>query len=405
MNATGALFYVLIGAFALFVAKGSARGRLIGLTAVTFGVPLIVRNLFIIPDPWLNALVLVSMDLIATATATALAWHLVANSPSRVRRGFILCAALILGGFLLSLTLVWRDPSIIDQPDRLAIAPRWIGFDALMSGMSLVAVASGTSFAAAHDAKGRRAVALLALSMGAFPLFFVASSFARLVRLSPAEFWLWLALIAASCAPWFLATRGPDARVARNVLLALLGSALIGLVFWAAVRINVGRLDLDFGVPGVVRTFAAVALVLAIVRHDLLQRPLPTWSVQRGTIAAIALAALLVVAQMAQNFLSAEYGLLMGGVVAGALLVAARPIERALEGRRGVRAPLASEEAYRKAVRFALRDRQLTREEELHLHEIAEQMGLSGRRAHELLSEVEREVRAQGPPPWGPRMG
>ena len=109
------------------------------------------------------------------------------------------------------------------------------------------------------------------------------------------------------------------------------------------------------------------------------------------------LVVLLIVAETAQNFL-AQYGLVMGGLVAGALLVAARPIERALEGRREARAPqpdAAKEDAFREAVRMALRDRVITREEELHLHRVAQHMGIPTGRAHELLIEVERETRAR----------
>jgi hypothetical protein len=46
---------------------------------------------------------------------------------------------------------------------------------------------------------------------------------------------------------------------------------------------------------------------------------------------------------------------------------------------------------YRKALRLALKDHDLTREEEQHLHELADELGIGGARAHALLTEVERE--------------
>jgi hypothetical protein len=51
------------------------------------------------------------------------------------------------------------------------------------------------------------------------------------------------------------------------------------------------------------------------------------WTLQRGTVAAIILGAAIVVGQIAQNYLSGAFGWLAGGVAAGALLFAIRPIE------------------------------------------------------------------------------
>jgi hypothetical protein len=53
--------------------------------------------------------------------------------------------------------------------------------------------------------------------------------------------------------------------------------------------------------------------------------------VRRGTIAAIFVAVFLVVAELAQNFLSTRYGWAFGGVAAGLLLLALRPVQRVAE--------------------------------------------------------------------------
>lgn len=160
------------------------------------------------------------------------------------------------------------------------------------------------------------------------------------------------------------------------------------------VAIVAGSLsERDFGERGIARAIAFALIAYAFLRH----LGASTSAARGNRTAAItgALAALFIVAQVAQNFLSAQYGLLMGGVVAGALLFAAQPIQRAIEGRAPGPAPGPAdgrkEEAYRKALRFALRDGHVSREEELHLHEIAQVLGIPGRRAHELLIETERE--------------
>jgi hypothetical protein len=121
-------------------------------------------------------------------------------------------------------------------------------------------------------------------------------------------------------------------------------------------------------------------------------------------LATGALASLFIVAQVAQNFLAAQYGLLMGGVVAGTVVFAASPIQRAMEAKTSRRsseptaiaaAPVARrEQTYRKALRLAMRDRKLTAEEESHLFELAEDLGIGAGRAFQLKREIEEEARS-----------
>lgn len=52
------------------------------------------------------------------------------------------------------------------------------------------------------------------------------------------------------------------------------------------------------------------------------------WTIRRGTVIAILAVAFVIVAETAQNWLSDSYGYLAGGLAAGALLLALRPLDR-----------------------------------------------------------------------------
>lgn len=155
-------------------------------------------------------------------------------------------------------------------------------------------------------------------------------------------------------------------------------------------------------VVGYLRIAGVVLIVVALLKYDLLGAGLTTRSIRRGTLATGALAALFVVAQIAQNFLSDTYGLVMGGVVAGAFLFAAQPLQRAMERLTAPGAapepgmPMAvpeREASYRAALRFALKDKQLTPDEERSLVVLAHDLGIPPRRAYELRDEMQREAK------------
>jgi hypothetical protein len=71
-----------------------------------------------------------------------------------------------------------------------------------------------------------------------------------------------------------------------------------------------------------------IMLVRGLLRYQLFDFDLKVkWTLQRGTVAAIILGAFFIVAQVAQNYLAGALGWLAGGIAAGALLFAIRPIE------------------------------------------------------------------------------
>ena len=195
--------------------------------------------------------------------------------------------------------------------------------------------------------------------------------------------------VVATCFVWFTLPTGTGRN--RGIGLLLLASALAGCAMLAQEVAGAN----DYGVFGILRTIGVIFLVVAVVKDNLLGIPLPRLVVKRGVLAGAALAILFIVAQVAQNVFSAQYGLLGGGVIAGTFLFAASPVQRAFERRQtGDPVPRGGENraeaSYRKAVEWALRDGKLNRDEEGHLHELAHNLGITGVRAHAILVDVER---------------
>ncbi|HUR67688.1 MAG TPA: hypothetical protein VM370_00450 [Candidatus Thermoplasmatota archaeon] len=186
----------------------------------------------------------------------------------------------------------------------------------------------------------------------------------------------------------------PGRRLVPSVLLTC---ALLAQVF---PRTSPGGYAADL-VDALAATVAALLLALAVLRDHVADVRAPSFSVRRGPLAAAALALLFIVAQIAQNFFNAKYGLLMGGVVAGTFLFAAHPLQRALDSLRAPqahapRAPPATSaslnaETYRRAVRLAARAGPIGEAEEVELAHIAHELGLNAPEAVRLRHEVARE--------------
>ncbi|MHB8606632.1 MAG: hypothetical protein ACYDCK_15420 [Thermoplasmatota archaeon] len=264
----------------------------------------------------------------------------------------------------------------------------------------------------AGEVAATRRAAVLALGLGlwaaffGFGVIFLEATLGLSASWAQVENLLIVAPFAGAIALWMLALFGPAARTTRAVVLALLAAMLAGfLVTPIASARGLPFASTDFGLAGVARAIGAVVLARSIFRDDLLGVPLPRIASARGTIAAASLASLFIVAQVAQNFFAAEYGLILGGVVAGAFLFAASPLQRVIEGathRRDAR-PLAARsadeeharETYRHALHLALNDGPLTDEEEARLAALADHLGLSARDAYAIKASVIDERRAR----------
>lgn len=196
-----------------------------------------------------------------------------------------------------------------------------------------------------------------------------------------------------------------DKRQAATVFLATLVAAvatgvLRGYPPLGATGQNVGNFF-----HGVWSVVTPLVLAHAILKHQMLDIDVKArWGVSKGTLAGIFVAAFFVVSEGAQaifeDFVGNE---LLGILAAGALVFAIAPLQRLADqvaartvpseedGLRSPRGVDSVEAAYRAAVRAALRDEVLTRREEHHLAEVADNLGLSSKRALEIREEIEAD--------------
>lgn len=218
----------------------------------------------------------------------------------------------------------------------------------------------------------------------------------HLLGIATIENLLSTAVAGTSALLWLLATRHQDGRPALLATLGTLLVLLVGLVV-EAIAPDPSRLQ-DMSV-GVYRCITAFLLGFAILRYGLLGYDPQVRTARRGTLAMGALALLFIVAQVLQNVLSSQYGLIAGGVVAGTFLFAANPIQKGIERASERQHPPAesssgrasgNEDAFRAAVQLAFKDRRFTKAEELALADLAERLGIGARRATEIRHEIEK---------------
>lgn len=280
------------------------------------------------------------------------------------------------------------------------VTARIFGGSVLLASSTLVAVISAR---AAVQPPGNRAgwfgLAATAASIGWWRVFQEPT-----VTQDPMNAWslvATVALVVGVTAPWLLAAHRSHQRFPLWMALTWPTLAFAAYAYQLVPENGAAFLD-PWGMLGVIRLVGWSFLVWAILRLDLLRVPLPHFVVNRGAVAAGALATLFIVAQVAQNFFSAEYGLLTGGVMAGAFVFAASPIQRAFE-RMGERRPAGrrteptrgrskqQEEAFREAVQLAFKDRRFSPEEELALARLADRIGVTAEHAVQIRHAVERE--------------
>lgn len=219
----------------------------------------------------------------------------------------------------------------------------------------------------------------------------------------PARAWLHAMLVigpGVSLGWCFVLLGGPHGRLVRNLML--------GWFAWVVVWLLYATTAPDFGgllgtLPGPVRVLALSTVAYAILAGHFLPTPLRRPTARRGALAGVALASLIVAAQVAQNFLGDEYGTFVGGGVAGVVLVAAFPLQRRLEraaAARG-RGDEVAEESFRRAAALAMRDHVLSRQEELDLLDLAFRLRIPPGRAAALIDGERAGAKAAVPRPTG----
>lgn len=391
VNAASGILFVLTGIVVFALARGHTGTRFLGITLALWGMT--YPAAYFTPGGALEAEAIdavVSACFLGASIVVAWRYPKAADRADSIRIGVSLALVLVAWAVpAIMRPAGWRDLLVGEQGPPLGSVFTIVALAFLSAVFALRALR--------RPAESAR-LARLTLVFGLYGVYNAARIVVWLNRPGLVTFTL-LALNLLPGALWLLvAARGGPSRLARNTALAIAAAGLLG----AGVTALVGSEGASqLGVPGALRTACWAILATAILRHGLAGRELPRLAVARGPLAAAALASLFIVAQIAQQFFAAEYGLLMGGLVAGALLFAANPIQRAVE-RLADHAPTSlrpaaphahaeREDAYRQAVRLALRDRVLTRQEERHLLRLAYHLGVPTPRAMEIHDEVERE--------------
>lgn len=404
MDVSGAVLFALVGVGILLVSGGDRRALLMGATAATFGLTWVFQNFSSAPHPWVARTGVIVFSSLCASAIVVFAHQLVRGSSRR--------AKLHVAAIGVAVALAWVVFHVMRIAYLIAHDAEGDAWSFVYSGaygaflFALILLAGAIAAAFRDAGPAPRALACLGLAFAPFVTFLFAA-FAATAAFEPQlwgtgadVFYLVLGALGVVAILPFARSRGSADPLSRKVFPMILAFGLGGLVLALT-----GAPSYDYGSFGIVRTFGAFFLALAVLKFDLLGVPLPRLAARRGTVAAGALAALFIVAEVAQNFLSAEYGLLMGSVVAGALLFATSPIQRAMErvGEQGTRvidarAPARDaarrETVFREALRVALRDKRVTRAEEVHLHRLAEELGIGAGRAHEILVQAEEESEA-----------
>lgn len=313
-------------------------------------------------------------------------------------------------GFLVGLPAVLGmvDYSISADATNVGVPADLIGFRSTMAGIYSVPLAGMLATSAWRVLQTRPATKAEWIRAMSFTILLAPGLLAAWPSRFGQPWSLWtltsmVVLIAGLTLPLLILAAHANRAAAR---WALLWPAM-GLLSYAYLLLPANA-DVAFhdayGLNGVLRVLGWAFLVYAILRADLLGVRLPHFAVSRGAVAAGSLAVLFIVAQVMQNFFSAEYGLLTGGVIAGTFLFAASPVQRAFE-RMGEKRPAGDgrgrpasasagkeqEAAYRDAVRLALRDRRFEPAEEIALANLADRLGLTAMRAIEIRLAVEQE--------------
>lgn len=291
--------------------------------------------------------------------------------------------------------------------DRFVVAAAivsWLSFDILLGCMLGGVLVLAMRYAAGSPPE-RSQMALMAAAMSIYPTMnLVGGNLATAASGDfPDAWWFFVGLAAAAClaGAWMLNTRGPGAAAARNVALVLVAAPMAAMVGEAVTE--------DFSSSGVARILAILILSFAVLRHQILGIDVKVrFAISKSTVAAVFIAVFFIASEAAQQFFGKTSGSTYIGIgIAGTLVFAMAPLQRAAEklaaravpvtdssGSSGAGAKVHDdrEEMYRDAVEFALRDRKVTREEEVRLFRLARGLQLTPDRAHAILLEVERET-------------
>lgn len=400
VNATSGLFMIILGLFVASVRGGAPWNRAFALFAVTFGAVWIVDNLtveadhFLVLGRWVSGLLLV----VATIGLAYLA-GLYPEPIKTAGRVPLLLAGAATGFVVTGLVViyVWWLGSALTDPSRLVSSlGRWV-FVGLSWGVLFL-------FAARHggvpvgDARTRALYAVMSAALVLYPAVFISFGTGLVLRgeldagLAPFAVAFVVGLLLSYTAVWAWSLRGVETPgpVRWVPLLAAL-MALAAMLLHGANPNNVGF--------GLARTFTVIILAYSILKHQLLDIDVKVrWGLSKSVVAGVFIATFFVASEGAAQFFGEQTGSAYYGIGAAALLVfaiaplnrvAERFAARAIPG--GADGAHRSHDAYREAVRLALSDGQIDRNDERALAKLAAACGLAADEAWAMREEVESE--------------
>ncbi|MEA3137315.1 MAG: hypothetical protein QOJ26_1800 [Thermoplasmata archaeon] len=313
--------------------------------------------------------------------------ELAATAPRRPRTAIlaIAAAACLLDLIAIPLSPEWHhlsDPAVLARSIDGSMYGLLVPVILAVLGLAAEAVRRGDRLAPALWFLAFPAVIEVGIYMGQVPEFLLVAGSGSALQL---DILLGYALTAIAVVWTLRATGTRHGWTAVAVTGSLLGTPLlVALLVLARVPVE------SSGAAGVLLLAADLAALYGILRFDLIGRRQGTPILGKTALASVALAGLFITAQVLQNVLGARLGLLWGGVVAGAVVFAASPLQKAAERlveRRDSPTGVAAAVRYRRQVELAWADGRIGTKERLMLAEARESLGLDPAVAHAIEDE------------------
>lgn len=429
INIIGAAAVVVLGIFVLSIKPRRSASVWFGLFGIGFGLYFMLNNatgFLLVGSEYghggvasegqrtITSALQVVFQLVTLAGIGGMAFTFPHPLKRADRPAIVAAAGLTLALAGATLGLGRTDFSATESTLLLAIRHTWQALEAVRFGALFgFLLLLGIRYLRSQDPGFRRLTALTAAGLTFYCGYVAgygryASSDAGIMQSSgPMAVLAWAYFVVAIglIGLWLVGMRGPEPRVARALAWLTGATILAGMILdsWSSAYAGGGG--------GASRLLMAAVLAYAVVKHQLLGIDVKLrFAISKSTIAAIFIAVFFIASEAAQQFFGDRTGSTYFGIaIAGTLVFAMAPIQRAAEKLAAKAVPVSlptpvavlaeaylpsnstREASYVDAIRWALRDKHLTRTEEAKLHGLAENLGIGNRRAHELMTQVETE--------------